>query len=332
MPELPASLCRAAAVYPVRPQDVNVYGSIFGGHVMDLVDRLATRAAAAFVGRPVVTASLDLITFRAGIRTYQQVHVEAWGTRTFRRSMEMQVRVQGRDPVTDRAWLTSEAFLTIVSLDEEGHPVPLPVLKPETEEERRRWEAAARRRELRLAAPLEPEPDFYAVDHRDARHLSYEVTTLQVLPREVNEHGQCRAGWLLSLADSLSALSAARHARRPCVTAAVDSVVFRRPVWVGEAVTVKAYITRAFRTSMELRVEMWKRPPLAGDPVHVATCYFTFVALGDDGQPAPVPPVTPVGPLQQALFEAAARRRELRLRALGSLSDQQEEAGKEEGS
>ncbi|MDI3270285.1 MAG: acyl-CoA thioesterase, partial [Bacillota bacterium] len=115
----PASAARAAGTWVVRPQDLNYHQSIFGGRVMALVDDLASRLATDMAGRPVVTVGLDLMTFEAGIRAFELIHLEARVTRVFRTSMEIMVLVQGMNPRTGETWRTSTATLTVVALGEE---------------------------------------------------------------------------------------------------------------------------------------------------------------------------------------------------------------------
>ncbi|MBX6350348.1 MAG: acyl-CoA thioesterase [Clostridia bacterium] len=311
--KLPARAAYAERTAVVRPEDLNFQHSIFGGRVMSLVDEIASEVASSFCGRPVVTAGFDLITFEAGIRAYEHIHLVARGTRVFRTSMEVAVRVEGADPRRGRRWKTSDATLTLVALGEDGRPVPMPELVPETDEEKALWEAAGRRRELRLTVPAEPPPDFDQHDPVRSAHLAFEATTEICLPSAANEAGFVQAGWILSLADRLAGITAARHAGQPVVTAAVDSVRFERPVHVGEIVDVRSYLTRTFRTSMEIRVEVWMRrtPSHAREPV--TSAYFTYVALDPEGRPAPVPELVPRTDADRRLWEAAARRREVRL-------------------
>lgn len=318
---LPARAAFAQAVSVVRPEDLNNQHSIFGGRVMSLVDAIASRVASQFSGRPVVTASFDLMSFEAGIRAFERIHLTARGTRTFHTSMEIVVRVEGENPITGKRWRTSDATLTLVALGDDGRPTEMPELVPETEEEIRLWEGAEERRRLRLSAPQEPEPDYTKHDPVLSAHLSFESTTEICMPSEANDAGLARAGWVLSIADKLCGISAARHAGRPAVTAVVDSVRFLRPIAVGEIVNVRTYLTRTFRTSMEVRAEVWKRTRPNSAPERVTTAYYTFVAVGDDGRPTPVPPLELRTDLDRALWEAAGRRREMRLAGLKTLSD-----------
>ena len=311
------AVCTASAQLPVRPRDVNIYGSVFGGFVIEQADRLAALAASRFAGRPVVTASLDLITFVAGIRAYQQIALLARATRVFRTSMEVLVAVEGVDPVSGTRWKTSDAALTLVCMGEDGRPAPFPALKPGSPEEKLAWAAAAQRRALRLAAPADEPAAFPPAAGAAADRLSLQTSTEICFPGSVNEMGAATAGWLMSLADRLAGVAASAHARLPSVTASVDSVQFRRPVYLGEVVITHAYLTRAFRTSAEVRVDIWKRGPLAGPPEHVATAYFTYVALGADGRPTAVPTLVPRTAEERRRHEAAGARRDLRQKALG---------------
>ncbi len=317
MISLAPAACSAAARLPVRPRDVNIYGSVFGGFVIEQADRLAALAASRFAGRPVVTASLDLVTFVAGIRAYQQIALEARATRVFRTSMEVLVAVAGVDPVQGSRWKTSDAALTLVCMGEDGRPAPFPPLVPRSPEERMAWDAAEQRRGLRLAAPREEPPSYPPAFGAAAERLALQTSTEICFPGSVNEMGAATAGWLLSLADRLAGVAASTHARLPAVTAAVDGVQFSLPVHLGEVVVTHAYLTRAFHTSCEVRVDIWKRAPIAGPPQHVTTAYFTYVALGADGRPTAVPPLVPRTAQERARFEAAGARRELRRQALG---------------
>lgn len=310
------AVCSASARLPVRPQDVNIYGSVFGGFVIDEAERVAALAASRFAGRPVVTASLDQMTFVAGIRAYQQIALEAQATRVFRTSMETAVAVEGVDPVQGRRWRTSDARFTLICLGEDGRPAPFPPLSPSSAGEKAAWEAAARRRVLRLAAPRADPPACPPAAGTAAARLSLQTTTEICFPGSVNEMGSARAGWLMSLADRLAGIATSSHARLPAVTAAIDGVHFRHAVYLGEVVTAHAYLTRVFRTSCEVQVDIWKRGPLAGAPVHVTTAFFTYVALGPDGHPAPVPPLVPRTEAERQRHEAAGVRRALRQKAL----------------
>lgn len=309
---LPAAACRGEIALVVRPRDLNTYQQVFGGCVMHRIDELATDLVGALSGRPAVTAHLDRLTFTAGIAAFQRMRVAAAVTRTFRSSMDVAVEVEGQDPLTGRTWSTARATLAVVGLDLGGRPTALPAVLPADAAERAAFEEAGERRRRRMeerraaageAMPPAPGPE-------EADRLSWVGCSRIVPARHSAGAGQASAGWILALADELAAICASRHCAGPSVTVAVGDVAFLRPVPVGDVVALDAYLTAAFRTSMEVRVDVWQRPRYGRARAPVARCHFTYVALGPEGRPVAVPPFVPRHPWEEELAAAAARRRE----------------------
>ena len=133
------------------PNDANTFGFMLGGRVMHLVDLAGAIAAVRHARNPVVTASVDHMNFLHPVRIGQLVRVVASVNRVFRTSMEVGVKVLVEDLLTGELKHTSSAYLTFVALDKEGHSTAIPPVVPETELERRRYDAAGKRREYRLA-------------------------------------------------------------------------------------------------------------------------------------------------------------------------------------
>lgn len=133
------------------PTDANVFGFLLGGRVMHLVDMAGATAAMRHARRPVVTASVDYMSFLHPIQIGQLVILRSSVNRVFRTSMEVGVKVFVEDLLTGRQRHTCSAYLTFVAIDEHGCPVPIPPVIPETAEQKRRYEEAGRRREHRLA-------------------------------------------------------------------------------------------------------------------------------------------------------------------------------------
>ena len=138
------------ATHLVLPGDANVHGSIFGGHVAAWLDLACAVAAMRHCRKPVVTASMDDLHFHAPIKVGHFAIVQAQVNAVFRTSMEVGAFIWSEDPYTGERRHTSTAFLTFVSLDEQGKPTVLPPLLLETEEERAREAEAKLRRENRL--------------------------------------------------------------------------------------------------------------------------------------------------------------------------------------
>src|SRR5436309_550252 len=132
------------------PTDANGLGHVLGGKVMHLVDLAAALAAIRHARRPVVTASIDYMNFLHPIQIGQLILLRSSVNRVFRTSMEVGVKVFVEDLRTGAVRHTSSAYLTFVAIDPSGNRVPIPPVIPETDEEKRRFEEAARRRDYRL--------------------------------------------------------------------------------------------------------------------------------------------------------------------------------------
>jgi acyl-CoA hydrolase len=113
--------------------------------------------------------------------------------------------------------------------------------------------------------------------------------------------------------DIVAGLSAARHCCMPVVTAAVDELVFKRPIHLGDAVILKATVNYTGRTSMEVGVKVEREIARTRRREHCLSGYFTFVALGDDGKPTQVEPIVPVTDDEKRRHADADSRRQHRL-------------------
>ena len=133
------------------PNDANPLGTLFGGKVMHLVDLAGSLAAFRHARAPVVTASVDYMTFLTPVRIGQLMVLKSMVNRVFRTSMEVGVRVCVEDLMTGVIRHTSSAYLTFVALGANGKPALIGPAYPETDDEKRRWNDAALRREHRLA-------------------------------------------------------------------------------------------------------------------------------------------------------------------------------------
>ncbi len=136
-----------------------------------------------------------------------------------------------------------------------------------------------------------------------------------MLPEDANPAGNVHGGTIMKIVDNAAFVVAVRHSRKNCVTLAVDSFKFLYPVYVGELLIVKAAINYAGRTSMEIGVRVEAEHLISGTRRHTASAYLTFVALGEDGRPVPIPPVIPESPDEKRRYEEAVERRKLRLQA-----------------
>ena len=140
-------------------------------------------------------------------------------------------------------------------------------------------------------------------------HESETVMSELMLPQHANIMGNVFGGVILSLVDRVAAVCAIRHARRQCVTVSVDKVDFREPIHVGELVTAYARLNFAGRTSMEVGVKIIAENVQSGEKRHTNSCYVTYVALDENGEPTQVPQITPQTPDEKRRYDRAAKRR-----------------------
>lgn len=134
----------------VLPNDTNHVANLFGGKLMQWVDITAAICAQRHCGRVVVTAAINHVSFDNPIKQNSVVTLEAKVSRAFTSSMEIYVDVFVENPATGEKTKCNEAILTFVAIDQNGSPLPVPPLVPETEEEKQRFDGALRRRQLSL--------------------------------------------------------------------------------------------------------------------------------------------------------------------------------------
>ncbi|MFD1615936.1 acyl-CoA thioesterase [Gelatiniphilus marinus] len=147
-------------------------------------------------------------------------------------------------------------------------------------------------------------------------------TTLtdMVLPGETNPLNNLFGGELLARMDRAASIAARRHSRRIVVTASVNHVAFNKAVPLGSVVTVEAKVSRAFKTSMEVFIDVWIEDRESGEKTKANEAIYTFVAVDDTGRPISVPEVHPQTDLEKARFDAALRRKQLSLLLAGKIS------------
>lgn len=142
---------------------------------------------------------------------------------------------------------------------------------------------------------------------------SFVSMTELVLPNDTNTLNNLMGGRLMHWMDIVSAISAQKHSNCMVVTASVDNISFKHPIRLGNVVTLKANVTRAFNTSMEVRIYVEAEDIPSGKKIDSNSAYFTFVALDQAGNRVEVPQIEPETPEDRALYDGALRRRQLRL-------------------
>jgi acyl-CoA hydrolase len=143
----------------VLPNDTNTLNNLMGGKLMHWLDIVAAIAAQKHSNRIVVTASADNISFRQPIALGNVVTLVSKVTRSFNSSMEVFIEVTAEDIPANKKVMTHRAYFTFVAVDQNGKPIEVPEVVPETEEEIEQYEGALRRRQLRLVLAKRMKPE-----------------------------------------------------------------------------------------------------------------------------------------------------------------------------
>jgi acyl-CoA hydrolase len=135
------------------------------------------------------------------------------------------------------------------------------------------------------------------------------IMTEVVYPNDTNPMGMLQGGKLVQWMDTASAVCAQTHAEKIAATVSLDKVFFKKPAKTGDIITIRAKITRAFNSSMEIFVQAWARKVLSREKYLINEAYFTFVALDDDAHPVLVPKVKPVTADEKLHYKQALARK-----------------------
>ena len=148
---------------------------------------------------------------------------------------------------------------------------------------------------------------------------SLTILTDMVLPSETNPIHNMFGGELLARMDRAASIAARRHSRRIVVTASVNHVAFNKMIPLGSVVTVEAKVSTAFKTSMEVYMDVWIEDRESGVKSKANEAIYTFVAVNEMGTPMQVPEIIPQTDLEKERFEAALRRKQLSLVLAGKM-------------
>ncbi len=159
MKEKSASESLTVMTEMVLPNDTNTLNNLMGGRLLHWMDIAAAIAAQRHCNRTVVTASVDSVSFQRAITLGDVVIIKAQVTRTFNSSMEVRLEVTAENVPSGIKIRSNEAFYTFVAVDQVGQPIPVAEVIPETEEEKRFYDSAMQRRQLRLIFSGKMKPD-----------------------------------------------------------------------------------------------------------------------------------------------------------------------------
>ena len=142
---------------------------------------------------------------------------------------------------------------------------------------------------------------------------SVTIMTEMVLPNDTNTLHNLMGGRLMHWMYIVAAIAAQKHCNRIVVTASADNISFKEPINLGNVVTLRSQVTRAFNSSMEVFIEVTAEDIPASKKIMTHRAFFTFVAVDQNGKPIEIPQLVPETAEEIELFEGALRRRQLRL-------------------
>ncbi|HOX83746.1 MAG TPA: acyl-CoA thioesterase [Chryseolinea sp.] len=154
--------------------------------------------------------------------------------------------------------------------------------------------------------------------HKTPKESFVSMTEL-VLPNDTNTLNNLMGGKLMHWMDIVSAIAGQKHCNSIVVTASVDNISFKSPIQLGNVVTLRAKVTRAFNSSVEIRIDVEAENIPEGKKFESNSAYFTFVAVDKEGHPVEVPEVVPETDEERELYNGALRRRQLRLILAGRM-------------
>jgi acyl-CoA hydrolase len=146
------------------------------------------------------------------------------------------------------------------------------------------------------------------------------IQTDVVMPGDTNSLNNLFGGELLARMDKVASIAAIKHSEHIVVTASVNNVAFGEPVPNGSILTIEAKVSRAFNSSMEVFIDVWKQNKTNPKKTKVNEAIYTFVALNKKGKTVKVPQIIPETELEKSRYDAALRRRQLSLVLAGKLS------------
>ena len=313
----------------VLPEHAGAPGQIHGGRMMEWITTAGTIAAARVARGTVVLGAMDDIDFLHPVLVGEIATLRAQVEYVGRSSLEVGVRVYSENLATGARAVTLSSHLVYVSVDEEGKPRPVAQkIVPAGAGEEILIAAAIGRRQERLArfsrkAEKLKEATNEVEDFRWQFESARVVRLHEVLFRDF-----MFAGKLLFDIDEAAAILGVRYTRGFVMTACLDAMDFYSPVRARELLIFKAGLNHVGTTSMEIGVKVLAEVPRTGEVRHTCTAYLTFVHLGLDRRPRPVPPFTPESQGEKRRWQAAMVRREARLARVKRLkASLQDEAG-----
>ncbi|MGC9010049.1 MAG: acyl-CoA thioesterase [Sulfolobales archaeon] len=299
----------------VMPRHANPLGILFGGYMIDWMIEAATLNTMRLSGKNTVVGYIDNLFFINPISIGDTVFYRTWIGRVRRRSMEVIIEAIVRSK-EGKYFLASTAKMILVAVGSDGRPVEagLRVVGKEDWElsiidQLSKWRIQVD--EIIKSSEKKSETSYFLSKHSvsSMRRVSYE----DAMPANI-----MYAGSLLRYIDELSSILAFSYAEGVAVTASIDQLIFKKPIYVGDIIKLVSMITRTWRTSMEIKTLVLRQQNTREELL--VECYSTFVKLSESGKPAELKPFEPATPEEYEEWVKADERRKQRLELMKKIS------------
>lgn len=304
---------RNQMVQLVFPEHANTAGTLHGGRVMDWIMLAASIASSRIAKGMTVLGATDSIDFINPIKVGEIAILDSWVEYIGNSSLELGVRVHSENLETGEKKLTTTSHLAFVAVD--GHCNPRSVkdkITPADEVEESMCLKAKDRKDARMPELANRnEMAVNLVDETEVTRFNLE-TIRAVLPDDTFYGNFMSVGKLMMDIDETAAILAGRYVKGLIVTGSLDNLYFYSPIMVGDVIILKAGINYVGNTSLEVGIKVLTEDLTTGDQKHTCTAFLSFVHIGDDGKPRPIPGFKPETPYEVRLWKEAERRKKMR--------------------
>ncbi|MGC8597346.1 MAG: acyl-CoA thioesterase [Thermocladium sp.] len=289
----------------VNQFDANYLGNLFGGRMMEWMVETATIATSKLSNGPSVISYLDELFFLRPVKVGDTVAIDAWVDYVGRSSMETRVRSEKRGKSSGVVVTSTMSF---VAINDYGKPRDVPTkITPAPDEENEFNAAMERRRQRELLVGNRRTAEHDVED--PTRDLRFRVESRQwVRPDDTLLGNILSGGRLLAWLDGIGALVAAEYAGGTVVTGSIGDVAFYSPAYIGDVVNIRAGVTFVGKSTVEIMLNVIAEDKYGGSR-HMCTAYYTFVHIGESGEPEPVPPYEPKTEGERRQYLAGMERR-----------------------
>jgi len=297
----------------VSPEHANTHGTLHGGRLMDWIMLAGSINASRMARGITVLGATDSIDFVNSVKVGEIVTLDTTIEYIGTSSLEVAVAVHSENPETGVRKFTTFAHLAFVSVDKEGRPRKISErITPADEEEKAVYDAAKKRKQQRIPKfERRDEQARNVIDETEIVRLRLETTKV-VLPEDTFYGSFMSVGKLMLDIDETAAILAMRFVKGVLVTGSVDELFFYSPIRVGDIIVFKAGISYVGKSSLEVGIKVISENVLTGEQRHTCTAFLSFVHVGPDGKPQPVPIFSAETPEEKRLWKKALERKEKR--------------------